>query len=79
MDLSYTVYVIGAYLSTFASFILITRFILKSMTIDKICLKIAINQSNTIEDREEMLPNRDWRVGAAALVISILEPSCYAI
>ena len=59
-------YVIGANLSTFASFILITRFILKSMD------KIAINQSNTIDDREKMLANRDWRVGAAALVNSML-------
>ena len=38
-----------------------------------VTLKIAIDQSNTIEDREKMLANRDWRVGEAALVISILE------
>ena len=57
-------YVIGAYLSTFASFILITHFILKSID-DR--LEIAIDQSNTIEDREQMLDNRDWRGGVGHL------------
>ena len=41
MAVSYSI--IGAYLSTFASFILITRFILKSM--DKICHAQNSNQS----------------------------------
>ena len=43
MSLYRTVYIIGAYLSTFASFILITRIILKSM--DKICHAQNSNQS----------------------------------
>ena len=45
-----TVYIIMAYLSTFASFILITSFILKSM--DKICHAQNSNQSTGRVDVE---------------------------
>ena len=60
-----TVYIIGAYLSTFASFILITRIILKSM--DKICHAQNSNQSAGLVDVE--LKSISWSRGRHKVVM----------
>ena len=70
-------YIIGAYLSTLASFILITRFILKSM--DKICHAQNSNQSAGCVDVElaqqaEQVENY-WR-SVLKRLISVIKFSC---
>ena len=71
--------IIGAYLSTFASFILITRFILKSM--DKICLAQNSNQSAgrgrvdvELAQQAEQVENY-WR-SVLKRLISVIQFSC---